>query len=185
MSARHVVTVDEFERMAGAGVFGDARVELLDGEILDMAPIGNPHGACVDRLTTMLVPALLGRAIVRVQGSIQLSDRSLPQPDVALLQPRDDYYADRRPGPGEVLLVVEVADATVRSDRWTKIPAYGRSGVAEAWLIDINACVVDVATGPSAEGYGQVVQFGLDDKLSPAAFPDVAVTVREILGVRD
>jgi Uma2 family endonuclease len=183
MPARHVVTVDEFERMGEAGVFGDARVELLEGAILDMSPIGNPHEACVDRLTAKLVPVLVGRAIVRVQGSIRLGDDSLPQPDLALLRPRDDYYANDRPGPADVLLVIEVADTSVRYDRWAKLPLYGKSGVAEAWVIDVNGCVVDVAAKPSPEGYGRLAQLGLDDPLAPSAFPDVALTLREILGV--
>jgi Uma2 family endonuclease len=185
-SSRHVVTVDEFERMAEAGAFGpDVRVELLEGEILDMSPIGNRHEACVDRLNALFVTGLSGRAIVRVQGSVQLGDLSLPQPDLALLRPRDDYYADRRPTSADILLLIEVADTTVESDRWRKLPAYSRSGVTEAWLVDINGCSVEVATKPSSEGYESLVQFGLDDTVAPRAFPDVATTVRQILGVRD
>lgn len=184
MPARHLVTADEFERMAEAGVFHpEERLELWEGEILAMSPIGSRHVGCVNRLNTMLVPALLGRAIVQVQGSIRLTGLSVPQPDVVLLHPRDDFYADGHAGPADIALVVEVADTSLRFDLQTKLPDYAKAGIAETWVVDVNGGVIYVATEPEANRYGDVAERGLDDTLAPVAFPDVKATVREILGV--
>lgn len=184
--ARHAVTVDEFGRMVDAGVFAaDRRLELIDGEILDMSPIGSPHQACVDRLNRLFAPlAVAGDVVVRVQGSVRVSDLSQPQPDVALLRPRDDFYASRHPGPDAVLLVVEVADTSLRFDREVKLPMYAKAGVAEAWVVDLNGSVVHVATGASARGYESVVRAAAadDDVLSPVAFPHLTIAVTDILG---
>lgn len=182
---RHAVTVDEFGRMVDAGVFAaDRRLELIDGEILDMSPIGSPHQACVDRLTRLFAPlSVSGEALLRVQGSVQVNDLSQPQPDVALLRPRDDFYASRHPGPDAVLLVVEVADTSLRFDREVKLPMYAKAGVAEAWVVDLNGSVVHVATAPSAQGYESIVRAAAgDDVLSPVAFPDLAIAVTDIFG---
>lgn len=181
---RHLVTVDEFDRMVDAGVFTpERRLELIDGEMVDMSPIGSAHQACVNRLTTLLAPlAVAGRAIVQVQGAIRASDISRPQPDVALLVPRDDYYAEGHPGPSDVLLVVEVADTSVRFDRATKLPAYGRAGVVETWVVDLDGGVVDVATRPSEQGYAHLARVAPDGTVTPTAFPDLPVTVADLLG---
>lgn len=181
---RHLVTVDEFDRMVDAGVFApEGRLELIDGEMVDMSPIGSAHQACVDRLTTLFAPlAASGRALLRVQGSFRASDISRPQPDVALLVPRDDYYAEGHPGPSDVLLVIEVADTSVRFDRATKLPAYGRAGVAETWVVDLNGSVVEVATRPSERGYEHLVRVGREGTLAPTAFPDLRIAVADLLG---
>ena len=181
---RHLVTVDEFDRMVDAGVFApDRRLELIDGEMVDMSPIGSAHQACVNRLTTLLAPLAAGRrAVVQVQGAIRTSDLSQPQPDVALLVPRDDYYAEAHPGPSDVLLVIEVADTSVRFDRDVKLPAYGRAGVAETWVVDLHGGVVEVATGPSDQGYERRARVGRDASLAPTAFPDLRLTVADLLG---
>lgn len=181
---RHLVTVDEFDRMVDAGVFApEGRLELLDGEMVDMSPIGSAHQACVNRLTTLFAPlAVAERAVVQVQGAIRASAISRPQPDVALLVPRDDYYAEGHPGPSDVLLVIEVADTSVRFDRGTKLPAYGRAGVAETWVVDLNGGVVDVATRPSEQGDAHLVRVARGGTLAPTAFPDLRLAVADLLG---
>jgi Uma2 family endonuclease len=187
MPPRHVVTVDEFDRMVEGDVFGaDERVELIEGEIVDMSPIGSRHQACVDRLSRLFAPLFVSdRAIVRVQGAFRASDISMPQPDVALLRPKDNYYDAEHPHAHDLLLAVEVADTSLRYDRWTKLPAYAKAGVPEAWVVDLTGHKVDVAVEPSLQGYGQVGQIKIGDTLAPAAFPDVAVDVSWILGIRD
>ena len=184
LPVRHLVTVDEFERMVDAGVFApDRRLELIDGEIVDMSPIGSAHQACVNRLNVVFSPlAVAGRAVVQVQGAIRASEVSQPQPDIALVRPRDDFYAGGHPGPDDLLLVVEVADSSVRFDRWTKLPVYAKAGVAETWVVDLNGGVVDVATDPSEQGYGRLVQAAPGDSVAPAAFPDLAISVGQLLG---
>lgn len=136
---RHRFTVAEFHQMADAGIFTeDHRVELLDGEIVDMSPIGHRHAACVDRLNRLFVIRVGDAAQVRIQNPIVLDDYSEPEPDVALIRPRPDFYESAHPTPGEVFLVVEVADATYETDRRIKIPLYAQSGIREVWLVDLG-----------------------------------------------
>jgi Uma2 family endonuclease len=140
---RHRISVHDYHRMAEVGVLApDARVELIEGEIIDMAPIGNDHQSIVDQLTRMLVRAVGDRAIVRVQGSIRLSQWSEPEPDVVLLAPRADFYRSEFASGEDTLLVIEVSDTTLRYDRDVKVPLYARHGVPEVWVVDVNADVL-------------------------------------------
>lgn len=136
---RHRITADEYHRMAEVGLLApDARVELIEGVIIDRAPIGNPHNAAVDWLTQTFVQGLAGRAIVRVQGSVRLDDFSEPQPDVVLLKPRKDFYRTRHARSQDCLLVVEVSESSLRYDRQLKVPFYARRGVPEVWIVDVG-----------------------------------------------
>jgi Uma2 family endonuclease len=136
---RHRITVDEYHRMAEVGLLApDARVELIDGEIIDMAPMGSPHGSTVDWLTRLLCAAVGERAIVRVQGAVRLSRSSEPQPDLALLRPRKDFYRTGHPSGPETQLVIEVSDSTLRYDRQIKVPLFARHGVPEVWVVDLE-----------------------------------------------
>ncbi len=142
---RHRLTVDDYYRMAEVGLLPpDARVELIEGEIVDMAPIGSQHGATVDLLAERLVPAAKDTVIVRVQGAIRLGSRSEPQPDIAVLKRRLDRYAKTQPSANDVLLIIEVGDATLRYDLEVKTPLYSRYGIPEYWVIDIAARRVHV-----------------------------------------
>ena len=180
---RHRFSVEDYHRMARAGILGeDDRVELIDGEIVDMAPIGPRHAASVDRLVRAFSRRLEDRAIVRVQSPVRLGERSEPQPDVALLRPRDDYYASGHPAAADVLLVVEVAESSAEYDRQVKVPLYGRHGVAEVWLVDLERGQVEVYRRPGGEGYGEVRTLGRGEGLSPLAFPDLTLAVDDILG---
>ena len=130
--ARHSFTVEEFERMGEACIFPpDARLELIEGEIVEMSPIGSPHAACVDALALLFNEIARRRFIIRVQSPVRLNDFSEPQPDVALLRWRDDFYRSAHPTPADVLLVVEVSDTTVETDRKVKVPLYARAGIPE------------------------------------------------------
>ena len=136
---RHRITVHDYHRMAEIGVLApDARVELIEGEIIDMAPIGNDHQSVVDQLNRMLVRAVGDDAIVRVQGSIRLSQWSEPEPDVVLLAPRADFYRGEFALGTDTLLVIEVSDTTLRYDRDIKVPLYARHGVPEVWIVDVQ-----------------------------------------------
>jgi Uma2 family endonuclease len=179
---RHRFTVEDYYRMAAAGVLTEAdRVELIEGEIVDMTPIGSRHMACVNRFTELLSVACRGRAIVQVQGPIRLGPHSEPQPDVALLRPRADFYATGHPGPGAVLLAIEVADTSLDFDRTVKLPLYARHGVPEVWLVDLAAGRMEVCRRPTAAGYGETSRAGRGERLSPLALPDVAVAVDDVL----
>src|SRR5215510_759028 len=141
---RHLVTVTEYVRMGEAHVFApDARLELMDGEIVEMAPIGSAHAAVVYRLDTLLRKVAPG-AMVFVQSPLVLGERSVPQPDVMLLRPRADEYYNSLPVAADALLVVEVADTTLAYDLEVKRPLYARAGVAEIWIVDVNRREVHV-----------------------------------------
>ena len=136
---RHWLTVDDYYRMAEVGILDDdARVELIDGEIIDMAPPGSAHAATVTYLTEVFMSAVGGMASVRVQNPVRLSKYSEPQPDLALLRRRDDFYRERHPQPDDVLLIVEVAASSLRFDRKKKVPLYARHGILELWLVDLG-----------------------------------------------
>jgi Uma2 family endonuclease len=181
--ARRAFTVGEYHRMADAGILTeDDRVELIDGEIVRMSPIKSRHASCVDRLTALFTRRLRDRAIVRVQNPIVLGRLSEPQPDVVILRPRVDYYATRHPGPADVLLLIEVGDATRAYDREVKLPLYARAGIAEVWLVDLVDDVLTAHTGPALESYRERVDHARGSRLAPAAFPRVALRVNDILG---
>ncbi len=171
-----MIDVDEYHRMADLGLIApDSRVELLDGEVVEMAPIGTRHNACVIRLTRRFVLAIGNRAALSAQGSIRLGRFSEPQPDVAVLKPRDDDYASRYAEPEDVLLLIEVADSSARKDRTRKVPLYLKSGVPEVWLIDLKAGTIEVYIGDTV----RTLRAG--ETLSPQAFPDIVLEVAEFL----
>jgi Uma2 family endonuclease len=180
---RHLFTVEEYHRMAEAGIFGeDDRVELLDGEIVEMTPIGSRHAACVDRLTHLLVEQVRGRAIVRVQNPIRLGQHSEPQPDLALLKPRSDFYAEAHPGAEDVLLVVQVAESSADSDRAVKVPLYARAGIPEVWLVDLAGVKIEVYREPMPHGYQDVRTVRGGQRLSPHTLPDLDLAAEAVLG---
>ena len=151
---RHRITVEEYHRMAEVGLLApDARVELIEGEIIDMAPIGNPHRATVMMLDDLLHRAVGQRGIVLCQSSIRLGPHSEPEPDLAVLRARADYYRSAAPTAADALLVIEVSDTTWGYDRHTKIPLYARHGIPEVWLIDVSRLMIHVFREPSAEGF--------------------------------
>jgi Uma2 family endonuclease len=181
--ARHFFTVDEFERMGAADIFHpDDRLELIEGEIVEMSPIGSSHAACVDALALLFNETARRRFLVRIQSPIRLDDFSEPQPDVALLRWRDDFYRHAHPTPADVLLVVEVADTTVETDRQVKIPLYARAGIPEVWLVNIPGERIEVYSDPEDETYRQVRRFGRGRRARSQSLEGFAVGVGEILG---
>jgi Uma2 family endonuclease len=133
------ITVDEYYEMARVGLIDpEARVELIEGEIVAMAPIGNPHGYVVDQLTDRLGALAHGRAPLRVQGALRLSNRTELQPDLSLLRPPSEQYRQRQASASDALLVIEVSDTTLRKDLRVNIPLYARHGVPEVWIIDLE-----------------------------------------------
>ena len=174
---RRLFTVAEYARMLTAGILSeDERVELIDGEVRVMSPIGPRHAALVDRLTRLLV-LLCTPSIVRVQSSIQLNDYTEPQPDLAVLQPRDDFYATAHPLAAEVLLVIEVADTSIAYDRDEKLPRYAMSGIPEVWLIDLNQQVVEQYTQPRNGKYRNKLSLERGDTLMAQSVPDLRLAV--------
>ena len=181
---RYRFTVDEFARMGEVGIFTeDDRVELLDGAIYEMTPIGPPHAWIVDRLTELLVTRLAGRAHVRVQNPVRLGRHTEPQPDLTVARRRGSY-ADRHPESGDVLLIVEVADSSLRYDRTQKMPRYSRSGIPETWLVDVEAGAVTVYTEPGPDGYTKRQTRQRGSTLVATRVPDLVIAVDELFGAQ-
>src|SRR5215471_13179128 len=154
---RHRLTVAEYHRMGDAGIFSpEARVELIEGEVIDMPPIGSLHAGTVDYIADVLRLACSGRAIVRTQNPVFLDLRSEPQPDVALLRPRPDFYRNAHPTPADVFLIVEVADTTLAYDTQIKLPLYARHGVPEMWLVDLPNQQFIIHRTPTPTGFQDV-----------------------------
>ena len=173
---RHKLSVDEYERMVEVGVFGpEDRIELVNGELIDMAPIGEGHAAVVTALTEALSLACVGRAHVSPQNPVLVDRFSEPQPDFAVLRRRADFYAKGRPKPGDVLLLVEVADSSLRFDRTVKLPLYAKAGIAEFWIVDLKRRVVDTYRQPGATGYGEVTTYQAGDQVALALMPEIVV----------
>jgi Uma2 family endonuclease len=177
---RHRFTVEEYHRMGHVGLLHpDARVELIEGEIIDMSPVGRVHRAIVNRIDAGLKQALPERAIVQVQASVVLSDISEPEPDIALLRWRDDFYLGQDPGPDDILVLVEVGESSARYDRVVKAPLYARSGVPEVWLVDLPTWTIRVLTQPGPRGYADEATLGPGATL---ALLDLELRVSDLLG---
>jgi Uma2 family endonuclease len=174
--------VDEYHRMAQAGILSeDDRVELIDGEIIEMSPIGNRHAASVDRATELFTSALRGRAQVSVQNPLRLDDYNEPQPDIIVLRRRSDYYASKSRTPEDAFLVVEVSDSTLRYDIDVKLPRYAAARVAEVWVENLEEDRLLVRRHPGGEGYATRLSLGRGDAVSALAFPDVVFRVGDLI----
>lgn len=175
-------TVTEYHQMAQAGILGeDDRVELIEGEIVEMTPIGARHASCVARLDHYLGRELGDAAVTWPQNPVRLGEHSEPEPDLALLRPRADFYASGHPGPEDIFLLVEVADSSADPDRRVKVPLYARSGVPEVWLADLQQQTITIYRDPTPEGYRTVRVVRRGEGLTPGAFPDCALAVADIL----
>jgi Uma2 family endonuclease len=177
-------TVDEYRRMGDAGILGcDERLELISGQIVVCEPIGVRHASTVDRLNRLWTSCLGDRAIVRVQNPVQFPEAdSELQPDILLLRARDDFYAAGHPRVADVLLLIEVADTTLRLDRRVKIPLYAAVGIGETWLCDLVAERLEIYSAPVRGAYTTTQTLDRGDTVAPAAFPDVVVAIDELLG---
>lgn len=180
---RHRLSVADYYRMGEAGIFApNARVELIEGEIIDMAPIGTRHGSAVMRLNSLLSAAVGSRAVVSVQNPLRLSDLSEPEPDLMLLKPRDDFYADAHPTAADVLLLIEVADTSARYDREIKLPLYARHGVPEVWIVDLDARLLRLFREPAGEAYVHASTTASPGHTLIAALLDITIDLGRILG---
>ena len=179
--ARRLFTVAEYLTMGEAGILHeDEYVELVAGEIIQMAAIGNRHLFCTDALTMLFAPALVGRAIVRVQGSIQLDEYGMPQPDIVLLRHRPDYHVETAT-PEDVLLLIEVADSSLEYDYGPKSEFYAAAGILEFWIANLRTGEVEVRTDPVGTEYTAIRTVPADGSISPRAFPDLTLELRDFM----
>jgi Uma2 family endonuclease len=180
---RHRMKADEYQRLGEVGVLApDQRVELIDGEIIEMAPIGSRHFAMVNRLDLLLKRAVGDQALVAVQTSFRLDDYSEPQPDLALYRQRADFYASALPTPADTLLVVEVAESSARYDRLIKLPLYARRGVPELWIVDLDAGLLRMYREPQGDDYLQASATATPGVVGVAALPDVTLDLTGLFG---
>jgi len=178
----HKFNSQQYHLMAEAGVFDrtlESRLELIKGEVIQMSPIGRKHGACVARLHQLLVNNFNGRFIVWGQNSIRLDNGSEPQPDLAVLKLRDDFYEERLPIPEDILLIIEVADSSIEYDRTVKMPLYAEFDIPEVWIIDVNEKTLTRYTNPSSRGYKTSESLDRNDSVLVLG---VEVAVKDMLG---
>ncbi len=178
---RRRFTVAELDIMDAAGIFdGDGRIELIDGEIIEMNPIGGPHMWCVAKLNEALAGVVTRPFLVSVQGPIELGPRDMPEPDIAVVRPPTSGSA--RPGPDATALVIEVADSSRRIDRTTKMRRYGVAGIPEAWLVDLVSETVERFTDAGPAGYRLIAVAGRGESIGSTTVPDFTLDVDVILG---
>jgi len=181
---RQYLTVDDYYGMAEKGkLSNDEHVELIEGEIVPMSPIGRRHAGCVNKLNNLFGRILGDKAVVAVQNPVRLSIYSEPEPDIALLRPRADFYSASHPSPAEVLLIVEVADTSIGYDRETKVPLYARAGIPELWIVDLVGEAITQYTQPIRGKYQQQKQAKRGDHLKASTISNLTIMVDEILGL--
>ncbi|MFN8525500.1 MAG: Uma2 family endonuclease [Chloroflexota bacterium] len=180
---RYKFTVEEYEAMGQAGILGeDTRVELIEGEIIQMAPVGPDHVNTVIDANMLFVQRFGDVARVSIQNPVRLGRRNEPQPDIVLLSPGSRQIPRRNPESSDTFLVIEVSDSTLAYDRGVKMALYARQGVPEAWIVDLPNRLVHVYRQPSDDGYRIVRTLRPGDRVAPEAFPDRFVEVSEFFG---
>jgi Uma2 family endonuclease len=180
---KKLFTVDEYHRMGETGILDPkARLELIEGEIIEMSAVGIRHIACVNRATALFAARLAGRGMVSIQNPLRLSRYTEPQPDVVLAKPRDNFYSDKFISWEDTLLAVEISDSMFSYDRDRKMPLYAKAGVPELWIENLRKDVILVFRDPTSNGYATSLAFERGESLYAAAFPDVTLKVEDLLG---
>lgn len=178
---RHLVTVEEYQRMGEAGVLDpEARVELIEGEIIDMPPIGTGHAYVVNELNRLLAEVVRGKAMLAVQQAVRLGSRSQPQPDLSLAKLPANRYRHSHPQPDDLLLVIEVSDSTLAYDRNVKVPLYARHGIREMWLIDLNSWQLHCMREPQGDRYASITVLTAGS-VEISGLPGVAIDLSSVL----
>ena len=177
---RYRLTVAEYHRLGENGIFDeDSRVELIEGDLIAMPPIGCQHAGHLDHIARPFFRRIT-QGFVRVQNPIQLDDHSEPQPDLAVLRYREDFYTQSHPRPEDVLLLIEVSDSTLRYDRDIKVPLYAKAGIPEVWLLDVAGQRLEVYRRPSPDGYREIHYPALAETIAPVLLPELIVSVASL-----
>ena len=180
---KHRFNISDWHQMGKQNLFlPDARMELIEGEIIDMVPIGTSHAGCVSWLNHFFVTQVAGSAIVKVQDPVQLGNFSEPQPDLMILRPEPHFYRKRHPTSVDVLLLIEVAESTLNYDRRTKMPLYARYGIVEAWIVNLEQNCIEVYLKPQAAGYQKQHIFQSGEVIIPSQLELIKVSVSAVLG---
>lgn len=174
-------TCETYHKMAELAIFPeDERLELINGEIIEMSPVGLRHASCVKRLNHLLMRKLGDRVIIGVQDPIQLNDHSEPQPDLVLLKLRPDFYSLEHPKPKDILLLIEVADSSIDYDRNTKIPLYAKNQICEVWLVDLNYNCIEIYQKPYQNYYQSIQKLSSIDSTILSHFPSIEIKISEL-----
>ena len=178
---RYRLTVTEYHRLGENGIFDeDSRVELIEGDLIAMPPIGEQHASKTRRLNRLFSLQVGDTAIVDVQNPVMLDAHSEPQPDIVLLKPCPDFYESAHPRPEDVLLLIEVSDSTLRYDRDIKVPLYAKAGIAEVWLLDAASQRLEIYRRPSPGGYREIHYPALTDNIAPVLLPELSLSVASL-----
>jgi len=182
-SIRKLFTTDDVLKMAEAGLFGEEeRIELIDGEIFEMTPVGMRHITCVNRANAFFTETFGRAAIVSIQNPVHLNIHNMPQPDVVVFKPRADFYAFQQATPADVLFLVEVSDSTLRRDRSVKLPRFAAFGIPEVWIEDLRHDLLLVYRDPEGSRYLTELTLRRGDSISPSAFPNSKLRVDDLIG---
>lgn len=179
---KHLTDINEWRRLGEANIFPpEYRIELIEGEILEMPPIGSNHSGHVIRLTNKLSALVFDKAIVSVQNPLQLGDLSEPEPDFMLLKPHEDFYCSRHPNAEDVLLLIEVADSSLFFDQNQKLRLYALHNIPEYWLLNLNNSSLEVYRQPQGEVYEEKTTLRAGDSISLSQLPDIHIKISDIL----
>jgi Uma2 family endonuclease len=182
-TTRKLFTVDDYYRMAEVGILKPTeRVELIEGEIVEMSPIGVRHAMAVNRANMIFSRGVGDKAVVAIQNAARINIYNEPQPDVVLIRPREGFYGTEHPRPEDVLLLIEVSESSLWFDRSVKLPIYARSGIREVWIADLNSDTITVFRTPKEKTYTETFTRQRQESISPDAFPDFSIGVDELLG---
>ncbi len=179
---KHITNVTEWQKMGDAGIFSpESRLELINGEIIEMAPIGSPHAGLLNRLNKLLSNLVQESAIVSIQNPVQLSDLSEPQPDLTLLRPNSDFYYENHPTAKDVFLLIEVADSSLKFDQITKLRLYALHNIPEYWLLNINDACIEVYRQPQEDSYAEKTTLRAGDKITLSQLKNISINVADML----
>lgn len=181
--SRRRFTVHEYHRMAEAGILHeDDRVELIDGEVVEMSPIGGRHAKCVTELTRLLAPLISDQVLLSVQNPIRIGEYYEPQPDVTVLRPSERYRAGELPEPQDVLVLIEVSDTSLPHDRTVKLPLYARAGIPEVFIVDLVSDTIERHTEPTGNGYRLTARARRGETLESVALGALVLSADAVLG---
>jgi Uma2 family endonuclease len=182
-ATKKLFTVYEYYQMAETGILSEhVRTELINGEVIEMSAMGLRHRAAVNRASDLLVPLFKGKAQISVQLPVRLNDFNEPQPDICFLKPRRDFYESKHPGPTDVFMMMEISDTSLGYDRDVKLGVYAATRIPEVWIEDLVNQVLLVFREPSRKAYRISLSFSRNDSVSLAAFPEISISVSDLLG---
>ncbi len=180
---RYPITTDIYHQMIEQGILtSNDKIELLEGDLIKMSAVGPRHAACVDRLSEILRTAFGTAITLRHQNPVELSKVSEPEPDITILRRREDFYAQAHPAPGDVLLLIEISESTLKKDRGIKLSAYAKAEILEYWIVNLQDDIIEVYTNPTGNSYQTVRIVHRHETLSPVLLPAVILEADEILG---